>query len=182
MAHFTDGTAHRETLSGIDEALSKIREAFEGKEEALIPMLQKVQKTVGYLPERALLEIARWTGLPPATVFGVATFYEQFRFHPMGKHAIRVCRGTACHVKGSDRILNDIENVFKVAPGDTSEDRSFTLETVACFGSCALAPVLLVDDSVKGRMNPSKTRKIIEQLRDETVEASTDRSDTEQGQ
>ena len=179
MAHFTDGTAYRENISEIDSALSKIREEFEGKQEDLIPILQKVQKAVGYLPEKALLEIARWTGLPPATVFGVATFYEQFRFHPMGKHAIRVCRGTACHVKGCDRILNDIETFFKVAPGETSKDRSFTLETVACFGSCALAPVVLVDDSVKGRMNPSKTRKIIEQIREETVETSKDRSDTE---
>ena len=179
MSHFTDGTAYRENISEIDSALSKIREEFEGKQEYLIPILQKVQKAVGYLPEKALLEIARWTGLPPATVFGVATFYEQFRFHPMGKHAIRVCRGTACHVKGCDRILNDIETFFKVAPGDTSKDRSFTLETVACFGSCALAPVVLVDDSVKGRMNPSKTRKIIEQIREETVETSKDRSDTE---
>ena len=138
-------------------------------------MLQRVQRTLGYLPERALVEIAHLTRLPTATVFGVATFYEQFRFHPAGKHIIRVCKGTACHVRGSDRILEDIETRFQLAPGGTSDDRMFTLETVACFGSCALAPVVLVDDSVKGRMNPAKTRKALEGIQEKANGPKTDK-------
>ena len=159
----------------VEKALSEIQTEFEGRSDELIPMLQRVQRTLGYLPERALVEIAHLTRLPTATVFGVATFYEQFRFHPAGKHIIRVCRGTACHVKGSDRILEDIEIRFQLAPGETTEDRLFTLETVACFGSCALAPVVLVDDSVKGRMNPAKTREVLEDIQEKANGAETDK-------
>jgi len=159
----------------VEKALSEIQTEFEGRSDELIPMLQRVQRTLGYLPERALVEIAHLTRLPTATVFGVATFYEQFRFHPAGKHIIRVCRGTACHVRGSDRILEDIETRFQLAPGGTSDDRLFTLETVACFGSCALAPVVLVDDSVKGRMNPAKTREALEGIQEKANGPETDK-------
>ena len=159
----------------VEKALSEIQTEFEGRSDELIPMLQRVQRTLGYLPERALVEIAHLTRLPTATVFGVATFYEQFRFHPAGKHIIRVCRGTACHVRGSDRILEDIETRFQLAPGGTSDDNLFTLETVACFGSCALAPVVLVDDSVKGRMNPAKTREALEGIQEKANGAETDK-------
>ncbi|MCJ7687230.1 MAG: NADH-quinone oxidoreductase subunit NuoE [Desulfobacteraceae bacterium] len=162
----------------VEKALSEIQTEFEGRSDELIPMLQRVQRTLGYLPERALVEIAHLTRLPTATVFGVATFYEQFRFHPAGKHIIRVCRGTACHVRGSDRILEDIETRFQLAPGGTSDDNLFTLETVACFGSCALAPVVLVDDSVKGRMNPAKTREALEGIQEKANGAETDKSIT----
>jgi len=141
---------------------------FEGRPEELIPMLQKAQRALNYLPEEILLAIARKLRLPAAKVFGTATFYEQFRLRPVGKHIIKVCRGTACHVKGSDRITHDIQSRFHVGPGETSEDRKFTLETVACFGSCALAPVMVVDESVKGRMDPSKARKILESIQEET--------------
>ena len=174
-----DTSSSQQDSPALVQALSAMKEEFDGSPAELIPILQKVQKVLGYLPEKALLEIARWTKLPAATVFGVATFYEQFRFHPMGKHTVRVCRGTACHVKGSDRILNDIETQFKILPGQTSSDRLFTLETVACFGSCALAPVVVLDASVKGRMNPSETRKIIQQIQETEQEPPTDRSGTE---
>ncbi|MFH1491291.1 MAG: NAD(P)H-dependent oxidoreductase subunit E [Pseudomonadota bacterium] len=140
---------------------------FEGRPDELIPMLQKAQKALNYLPEEVLLAIARRLKLPAAKVFGVVTFYEQFRLHPVGKHIVKVCRGTACHVKGSDRILNDIQSRFHVGPGETSRDRKFTLETVACFGSCALAPVMVVDDSVKGRIDPPRARKILEGIEEE---------------
>jgi NADH-quinone oxidoreductase subunit E len=144
--------------------LSDLRKRYRGTSEALIPMLQKVQRAAGYLPEAALLEIAELTGLPSATVFGVATFYEQFRLQPVGRHIVRVCRGTACHVKGVDRILNAIEAHFRLTPGGTTDDGLFTLETVACFGSCALAPVVVVDDEVKGRMTPAQTRELLVRL------------------
>lgn len=175
MERSTSKVQFAEDTPEVEGALSEIKTEFEGRSDELIPMLQRVQRTLGYLPERALVEIAHLTRLPTATVFGVATFYEQFRFHPAGKHIIRVCRGTACHVKGSDRILEDIETRFQLAPGGTSDDRLFTLETVACFGSCALAPVVLVDDSVKGRMNPAKTREVLEGIQEKANGAETDK-------
>ncbi|MDY6863075.1 MAG: NAD(P)H-dependent oxidoreductase subunit E, partial [Thermodesulfobacteriota bacterium] len=106
--------------------LSEVGREFEGRPEDLIPILQRVQRSLGYLPERVLLEIAYLTKVPPAKVFGVASFYAQFRFHPVGKHIIRVCSGTACHVRGSDRILKDIQARLKVAPGETTKDRLFS--------------------------------------------------------
>jgi len=164
-----------EDTEEIGKALSEIRSEFDGRPDELIPALQRAQRALGYLPERMLLEIARLTRLPAATVFGVVTFYEQFRLHPVGKHIIRICRGTACHVRGSDRILRDIQTRLNIAPGETTNDRLFTLETVACFGSCALAPVMVVDDSVKGRIDTPKARKTLEEIQEETRESSVDR-------
>lgn len=175
MESRNDGSQRISASTELEGIISKICKDSDGKPDELIPMLQRVQSELGYLPEKALLEIARMTGLPAATVFGVATFYTQFRFHPMGRHTVRICRGTACHVKGSYRILSDIETQFNVAPGETTENRLFTLETVACFGSCALAPVVLVDDSVKGRMNPASTRKILEDMKETSETESPNR-------
>lgn len=148
------------------QMMMQIRHEFEGRPEELIPILQKTQNTLGYLPETVLLEIARFTQRPPASVFGTATFYEQFRFQPPGRHTVRVCRGTACHVRGSAKIMEEIARRYHLAAGETSADRLFTLETVACFGSCALAPVVLVDDTVKGRMNSAETVKTIDSLKE----------------
>lgn len=151
--------------TALEDDLSDILGAFDGKPAELIPMLQKVQKAKGYLPESVLCEIARMTGLPAARVFGVATFYAQFRLQPVGKHIIKVCRGTACHVSSSDVILADIERLLQVGPGGTTKDRLFTLETVACFGCCALAPVVVVNERVYGLMSPAKTRDLLEGIR-----------------
>jgi NADH-quinone oxidoreductase subunit E len=145
--------------------LAEIHEKFKGNPDDLIPMLQHVQNSIGYLPKEALLEIARLTKLPTANVFGVATFYEQFRFQPAGKHIIKICRGTACHVRGSDQILNDLKARLHLT-GKTTKDRMFTVDTVACFGSCALAPVLVADNSVYGRVNLSKAEEIIGNLQE----------------
>jgi NADH-quinone oxidoreductase subunit E len=153
-----------EDLQQVQEIMTQVRQAFSGSREELIPMLQKVQNHLGYIPELVLEEIARFTRTPAAAVYGIATFYEQFRLHPVGRHIVKVCRGTACHVKGAERILSEIESRFGMSPGQTSDDRLFTLETVACFGSCAIAPVVVVDDSVKGRMNPTKTRDVMEAM------------------
>lgn len=148
----------------VDGPLAEIREKFEGRRDELIPMLQTVQRALGYLPEQALLEIARFTGVTSASVYGVATFYSQFRLQPVGKHIIKVCRGTACHVRGSGRILKDIQKRLKVEPGETTPDQQFTLETVACFGSCALAPVMVVNDSVHGRMDSATSTGMLDEL------------------
>lgn len=153
-----------EDLERIDKIMAQIREEFSDGQEALIPILQRFQGLMGFIPGPALEEIARFTRTPAASVYGVATFYEQFRLHPVGRHIIKVCRGTACHVKGAERILNEIETRFQLSPGQTSSDRMFTLETVACFGSCAIAPVVVADDKVKARMNPAKTRQVMEDI------------------
>jgi NADH-quinone oxidoreductase subunit E len=163
-----------EEIARIETTLSEIKREFKGTPDELIAMLQRVQSTLGYLPEDVLMEIARVTKLPSASVYGVASFYEQFRLFPVGKHVIRVCRGTACHVRGSDRILNHMESMFQLSPGKTSKDRLFTLETVACFGACAIAPVVVINDSVKGRMNPSKTGKTLIEIRKGDMESSPD--------
>ena len=150
---------------GIQAILTEAGKDPAGKSAELIKLLQKIQKELGFLPESILLEISRLTGQTPANVFGVATFYAQFRFQPVGKHIIKVCCGTACHVKGSGRILDHLTEYLRIAPGETTKDGCFTLETVACFGSCALAPVIVVDDIVYGSMNRLKTINLIDDIR-----------------
>ncbi len=166
-----------EKVEEIESLFTEIGKEFKGKAEELIPMLQRVQKRLGYLPEQALLAIARMTGLPAAKIYGTATFYAQFRFQPVGKYIIRVCRGTACHVKGSDRLLNTIEEYLQVSPGQMTSDGLFTIETVACFGSCALAPVLVINDSVYGSLNRSKALKLLDEIRER--ERSSSRHSTQ---
>ena len=176
MAQITAVWQFDESPLGFKDQLTEIFQKFEGRPEDLIPVLQRVQAALGYLPEKALLEIAYKMALPSAKVFGVATFYTQFRLQPVGKHIIRVCRGTACHVRGSGRILKGIQAQLKVVPGGTTKDRLLTLETVACFGSCALAPVLVIDDAVHGRMNSSKAQKFLDQIREEERQFTIDDS------
>ena len=168
----------REDQAGIDRLMAELQGKFARTPDEVIPMLQMVQSRLGYLPENALEEIARLTGRPAAAVFGTATFYEQFRLAPVGRHIIRVCRGTACHVKGSDRILQEIQNRFGLFSGETSADRQFTLETVACFGSCAIAPVVVVDNSVKGRMNPATTCECLARVRKHDSETASGHPET----
>jgi NADH-quinone oxidoreductase subunit E len=165
--HEADLHLTREDPDRIDRLLAELRGQFAGRPDEVIPMLQMVQGRLGYLPENALEAVAQLTGRPAAAVFGTATFYEQFRLAPVGRHIVRVCRGTACHVKGSDRILEEIRHRFELSPGETSPDRQFTLETVACFGSCAIAPVVVVDDSVKGRMNPASACRCFADIREQ---------------
>lgn len=165
MEKFTYGVAYREITPAIEDLLTGIRKRFRGREEELIPMLQSVQRELGYLPEQALLEIARLIRVPAARVYGTVTFYAQFKLQPVGKYIVKVCRGTACHVRGSDRILEDIQTHLAVTPGQTTTDRLFTLETVACFGSCALAPIVVVNDTVYGNTDRTKTLRLLDDIR-----------------
>jgi NADH-quinone oxidoreductase subunit E len=142
-----------------------ISQGFRGKANELIPLLQAVQRELGFLPEEALLEIARFVRLPAAKVYGTATFYSQFRLQPTGRYTVRVCRGTACHVKGSDRMLGDIKEYLQVMPGETTRDGLFTLETVACFGSCALAPIMVINDRVYGNLLRSRALGLLDEVR-----------------
>lgn len=135
--------------------------------DALIPILQEVQEAQGYLSREAIAEIGEYLGLPASKIYGVATFYNQFRFQPLGKHHIQVCRGTACHVKGSAAVLDALRQELKVEPGQTSRDGLFSLEVVACIGACGLAPVISIDGEFYANLTPQKTRKIVEDYREE---------------
>ncbi len=131
----------------------------------IIPLLQRVQKTYGYLQKGVMEEISNVTGIPASGIYGVATFYEQFHFEPHGRHTIRCCRGTACHVKGGPGISEAIKLHLNIEPGQTSADMLFTFETVACLGCCFLAPVMMVDDKYYGHLTASKAAKILDGYR-----------------
>ncbi len=143
------------------ERLLPILEPYRGQRESLIPALQKVQGEIGYLPEDAVSEIAYFLGLSQSEIYGVASFYAQFRFERQGEHTVRVCQGTACHVRGGRRILDAVKQELGIQPGETGEDYRFSLERVACFGACALAPVMVVDNTVYGKMTRSKTKQVL---------------------
>jgi NADH-quinone oxidoreductase subunit E len=149
----------------IQPQLGLICARYHGRRNELIPILQDVQKVLGYVPREAMREIARFLNLPESTVYGVVTFYAQFYLTRQGKHRIKVCRGTACHVRGSARIMEVVKKKLGIKPGETTPDYRFSLERVACFGSCALAPVMVVDGKVHGRMTPQKAEKILDQMR-----------------
>jgi len=136
-----------------------------GEADALIPVLQDLQRTFGYLPRPALRLAARRLGRPLADVVGVATFYTRFRFLPGGRHTVRVCHGTACHVAGAERISRAVEEELRVGEGETTADRLFTLTHVACLGCCSLAPVMMVDETAYGRLRPETVRRVFARYR-----------------
>ena len=139
-------------------------EAFPTRRNQLIPILQMVQETLGYLPIEALRPVAAHLSLGLTEIYGVASFYNQFRFNPPGKYPIKVCMGTACHVRGGDIILENFERKLDISEGETTSDREFSLERVACVGCCALAPVALVGDKVHSYMSPSKIEGFFTQI------------------
>jgi NADH-quinone oxidoreductase subunit E len=144
--------------------VKKTREILErlGNEKRnLIPILQQVQAVLGYLPSLVMLETARFLNIPEIDVYSVATFYNQFRLTPPGRHPIRVCMGTACHVKGGHITLAAWERRLKIEPGETTPDREFDLDTVACVGCCAMAPVTVVDHKVEGKADPTRVDGIL---------------------
>ena len=143
------------------EQLSPILIPYRGRRGALIPVLQKVQKELGYLAEEAILEIAQFLGLSQSEVYGVASFYAQFRFERQGEHIMKICEGTACHVGSSQLILEAVERELGIQIGGTTKNYKFTLERVACVGCCALAPVMIIDDTVYAQMTATKALKIL---------------------
>ncbi len=153
--------------SAVDmELLGEILSAF-GQVDSndLIPILQKIQDSYGYLPRIVLMEFSKRTAIPASRIYGVATFYEQFHLEPHGRHTVRCCRGTACHVKGAVGIAEAIEKSLGIKDGETSKDMQFTFETVACLGTCALAPVMMVNGTYHGKMTPNHIQTIIESLK-----------------
>ncbi len=149
-----------EELERIQELQPELAE-FKKDRGQLIPILQRVQNRLAFLPAQAIEMVAEHLALSPSEVFGVATFYNQFRFVPPGKHPIKVCLGTACHVKGADIILENFQRKLAIGEGETTPDREFSLERVACVGCCALAPVTLMGEIVHGHMAPSKVEGLI---------------------
>ena len=171
-AYRLEGSAHcgqleyypPEVAWNMQEQLEDIFSRCRGERSELIPILQDVQGAFGYIPAEAMKAVARFLNLPESVVYGVVTFYTQFHLTRQGKHKISVCQGTACHVRGSGRIMQAVKKSLGIRPGETTEDYMFSLERVACFGSCALAPVMVVDGSVHGKMTPQKAEALLESI------------------
>ncbi|MBA7644466.1 NADP-reducing hydrogenase subunit HndA [subsurface metagenome] len=145
----------------VKQEARQILNRFGRKRSNLIPILQKVQGRLGYLPRQAMAEIARFLDIPEIDVYGVVTFYNQFRLNPPGKHSIRVCLGTACHMKGGYITLDAWKRRLYIDRGQTTSDREFDLDTVACVGCCVMAPVTVVDDKPQGQVEPTKVDGIL---------------------
>ncbi|OEG62121.1 NADH-quinone oxidoreductase subunit NuoE [Halanaerobium congolense] len=151
----------KEKLDEYLKPLTEILSRYEKKERYLIPVLQEAQEEYGYLPEEVMKEIALGLNLSLSQVYGVVTFYSQFHQEPRGNNIIRVCMGTACHVRGGDSILDAIKDELAIEAGETTEDLEFTLESVACIGACGLAPVIMINDDTHGRLTPDKIPAIL---------------------
>ncbi len=146
----------------IEEILSRYPDA---RRDSLIPILQAIQEKVGYLSKDAVVYVSRHLNLPASKIYGVATFYNQFRFQKQGQYHIQVCRGTACHVKGSAALLETLKRELEVEPGQTTRDGQFSLEVVACIGACGLAPVISVNGEFYGGVVPEKVKGILDSYR-----------------
>ncbi len=143
----------------VDQILTKYPDQ---KRENLIPILQEIQDNEGFLSKDSVVEVGKYLKLPTSKIYGVATFYNQFRFEPLGKHHIQVCRGTACHVLGSATVLEELEKVLKIKAGQTSRDGLFSVEVVACIGACGLAPVISVNGEFHAKVTAESIKEIVE--------------------
>jgi len=163
-------------LEGIQSEL----ETFGKERNHLIPILQKIQETYHYLPTEAIQMVASHLDIPASEVYGVATFYNQFRFHPPGRNPVKICLGTACHVRGGDIILENFERKLEIREGETTPDKEFSIERVACVGCCALAPVALVGETVHGHMAPSKVEGLVLRIGVEKEKAAREKEKSQQ--
>ena len=145
----------------MQEKLQEIFSQHYRKRDALIPVLQDIQGAFGYLPPEAMTAAGKFCRMDPVEVYGVATFYAQFKFSPVGRNIVMVCQGTACHVMGGGRVLEEVQSQLGVTPGETTADRAYTLETVACIGACALAPAMVVNKNTYGRMKAERVTEIL---------------------
>lgn len=153
-------------LSGIGELLDSLApDAATPVDSILIPVLQAIQGRYGWLPREAMERVSSRYQIPLSKIYGVVTFYAQFYLEPRGKHTVRVCRGTACHVRGASSVLSTVEQVLGVADGETTPDLLFTIETVACLGTCFLAPVMMIDENYYGMLDAAKVRKVFKEFK-----------------
>ena len=148
-------------LSLIDPLIEK----YKGKKGNMIPILQGTQDIYGYIPREAFIRISEETGLKLSEMYGVATFYAQFRMSPVGKHIVKVCHGTACHVQNASALTESLEEALKVKDGETTDDGLFTLESVACLGCCSLAPVMMIGEETYGKLTGAQAVKIVKNMR-----------------
>lgn len=148
-------------LALLDPLITK----YKGKKGSVIPLLQGAQDLYGYIPREVFLKLSDDSGIPLSDLYGVATFYAQFRLHPVGKHIIKVCHGTACHVQNAVEITESLEEALKIKDGQTTTDRLFTLESVACLGCCSLAPVMMIGDHTYGKLTGSEAVRIVKNIR-----------------
>lgn len=156
-----DSTDSAIDLSLMDSLIAK----YNGKRGNLIPLLQGTQQLFGYIPGEAFIKLNRETGLNLSDMYGVATFYAQFRLIPAGKHIIKMCHGTACHVQSVSAITEELLDMLGIKDGETTPDKIFTVETVACLGCCSLAPVMMIGDETFGNLEPSKAAKIVKEIK-----------------
>ena len=159
-------TTDNESVKKVDlEPLFLLIEKYKNKKGNIIPLLQGTQNIYGYIPDEALRVISRETGLSTSDMYGVATFYSQFRLHPVGKHIIKVCHGTACHVQNAVMLSESLEEALDIKDGETTADNLFTLESVACLGCCSLAPVMMIGDETYGKLTGKSAAKVIKEIR-----------------
>lgn len=151
----------------VEKVLSKYQDK---SRENLIPILQDVQEKFGFIPKDAIPKIGEYLNLSSSKIYGVATFYNQFKFNPPGKYHIMVCRGTACHVKGSSQVLEALKKELKIDSGQTTRDGLFSLEVVACIGACGLAPVISVNGEIHAKLSPKEIAQIIKNYREKAKE------------
>ena len=145
----------------MDERLSEILSSFQGKQEELIPILQRIQAEFGYLPSEALLKVAEFVNIPEAHVYGVASFYERFRLKPVGKNVCKICKSAVCQMHGASRLLEEAKKHLRIEEGNTSPDLKWTLETTECVGMCAVAPCVVVNGRVFGKVTPQKLIQLL---------------------
>jgi len=153
--------------AGIDlDRAEQILKNREGQKGVLITVLQEIQEAYGFLPRPVLERVSKAMKVPLSKIFGVVTFYAQFHLKPRGEHVIRVCLGTACHVRGGERVLEKVSEVIGIQPGETTEDLKFTLERVACLGACGLAPAMMIGDQTFGRLTGKKIEKLLKRYQE----------------
>jgi len=153
--------AEQQDLTLLDPVILK----HKGKHGNLIPLLQAAQELYGFISKDAFEKLSFETGIPLSDMYGVATFYAQFRLNPVGKHIIKVCHGTACHVQNAVEITESLEEALRIKDGETTDDRFFTLESVACLGCCSLAPVMMIGDQTYGKLTGNEAVKIVKNIR-----------------
>jgi NADH-quinone oxidoreductase subunit E len=149
------------TKADVQDKLKEVFSHYHGDRQELIPILQETQGQFRYLPAEAMREIAKFLRMPESTIYGVSTFYAQFKLTPLGRRIIRICRGTACHVRGAAKVLSEMEKQLGIKAGETTEDLEYTLETVACIGACALAPTMTIDNETHGKMSTKKVAEVL---------------------
>ena len=165
IARIRKETAVAEQVTVDLSLMDPLIEKYKGKKGNMIPLLQGTQELFGYIPREAFTKLAEKTGLKLSDMYGVATFYAQFRLNPVGKHIVKVCHGTACHVQNANELTDALEEALKIKDGETTEDGLFTLESVACLGCCSLAPVMMIGDDTFGKLTGAQSVKIVKNIK-----------------